>query len=323
MNVWIVIGGIVNLLILLFVLWKNKRVTTMLHKTMDELKFFKKEKEYYDEAMLLLSKEYTVIYANQAAKDIFSLDSNNETIDTSKQIQLQITSGSREDFFSVLSEYSAKYETSFNLENVFLYIARKEQKVNIFMDKSALDINGTMTCIIDLKSESQVPADVKLGRQDGTVDFLTSLPSQFQALLDINTLVIESKKKSTSFTIFLIGIEHFSDIQIRSGLGYSNKILKRIAQYFIDNQDSTMKLYKMDADKFLFVVNGFIEDERIKTIAKDISVSIDNIFSDSNDVRLTSRIGIVSYPHNGENATKLIDNAYVMLDKIQKGSKES
>ena len=277
MDLWILVGGTLLFLLLLFVLWKNQRSVKMLHDVTDELKFFKKEKEYYDEAMLLLSKDYAVIYANQAAKDLFSLDHNNEIRGISKKIQLQITSGMREDFFSVLREYGEKHETSFHLENVFLFVSGQEHKVNIFMDKSALDINGSMTCIIDLKPVS-TPVDVKVGIQDGTVDFLTGLPSQFQALSEINSLVIESKKKSEFFTIFLMGIDHFSDIQTTLGLGYTNKILKRVAQYFIDNPDENINVYRMEADKFLFVINGLDEDELARKMAKDIIITVGNIF---------------------------------------------
>jgi len=322
MDVWILVGGTLLFLLLLLVLWKNQRSVKMLHHVSDELKFFKKEKEYYDEAMFLLSKDYTVIYANQSAKELFSLDENNETRGITKKIQLQITSGMREDFFNVLREYSETHDTSFKLDNVFLFVSGQEHKVNIFMDKSALDINGTMTCIIDLKPVN-VQVDVKVGTQDGTVDFLTGLPSQFKALSEINSLVIESKKKSELFGIFLLGIDHFSDIQTTLGLGYTNKILKRVAQYFIDNPDENIKVYRMDADKFLFLINGLDEDELARTMAKDLIVTVGNIFRDNNDIRLTSSVGVVLYPRDGENATKLIDNVYIALDKAQQGSESN
>lgn len=309
-------------LILLWLLWQYQQLKKRLHSERDELKFFKKEKEYADEAMLLLSGDYTVIYANQAAKKIFSLDDNYEASRIGKKIQLQIASGMHEEFFHVLGTYSKSHEGSFTLENVFLYISGREHKVNIFMDKSALDINGTMTCVIDLKPETK-EIENTVTEKEGTTDFLTGLPSQFQALSDINTLVIESKKKSESFGVFLMGIDHFTDIQTSLGIGYTNKVLKRLAQYWIEHPYENVTVYRMDADKFLYVVHGLDEDESSKKIAKDIMVSIGNIFRDNNDVRLTSSIGIVLYPRDGENATKLIDNAYRVLYQAQEESESN
>ena len=322
MDIWILTGGAFLFVLLLLALWKNQRSVKMLHQTTDELKFFKKEKEYYDEAMFLLSKDYTIIYANQSAKDLFSLDDNNEIHGITKKIQLQITSGTREDFFSVLRTYSDTHDSSFKLDNVFLFVSGQEHKVNIFMDKSALDINGTMTCIIDMKPVN-TQVEVKVGTQEGTVDFLTGLPSQFQALSEINTLVIESKKKSEFFAIFLMGIDHFSDIQTTLGLGYTNRILKRIAQYFIDNPDENIDVYRMDADKFLFVINGLDEDELARTMAKDLILAVGNIFRENNNLRFTNSVGAVLYPRDGENATKLIDNVYIALDKAKHGGESN
>ena len=323
MDIWILAGGAVLFVLLLLALWKNQRSVKMLHQATDELKFFKKEKEYYDEAMFLLSKDYTIIYVNQSAKDLFSLDDNNEIHGITKKIQLQITSGTREDFFSVLRTYSDTHDSSFKLDNVFLFVSGQEHKVNIFMDKSALDINGTMTCIIDMKPVNAQVEVKKVGTQEGTVDFLTGLPSQFQALSEINTLVIESKKKSEFFGIFLMGIDHFSDIQTTLGLGYTNRILKRIAQYFIDNPDENIDVYRMDADKFLFVINGLDEDELARTMAKDLILAVGNIFRENNNLRFTNSVGAVLYPRDGENATKLIDNVYIALDKAKHGGESN
>ena len=318
MNIWMIVAGIVLLLLFILLLWQYKHSQTMLNRVRDELKFFKKSKNYLDEVMLLLSKDYTVIYANQTAKDLFSLDENNEVQGIAKKIQLQLPGGMRGDFFSVLHTYSNTQNSSFKLENVLLFISGKEHKVSIFIDNTALKINETVTCIIDMMPKNSV-VNVKEDSEKYGVDFLTGLPTQFQALAEINTLVVESKKKSELFGIFLLGIDHFSDIQSTLGLGYTNKILKRVAKYFLDNPDETMRVYRMDADKFLFVIEGLDEDELAKKIAKDVIVSVGNIFKGNNDIRLTSSIGVVFYPRDGENAAKLIDNAYRTLEKAHHG----
>jgi diguanylate cyclase (GGDEF)-like protein len=298
-----------------FIISRKKLVTVS-----DELKFFKKEKEYYEEAMMLLSTDYKVVFANQAAKELFSLNEQNEVHGVAKKIQLQITSGMREDFFEALEKLNNTNEDSFKLENVFLIVSGQEKKVNIYIDKSAWNINQTITCVIDMIKIQEVTT----ANEDkaGSIDFLTGLPSQFLALADINTLVIESKKKSESFALFLLGIDHFKDIQTTLGLGYTNKILKNIAQHFIEHPVEHIRVYRMDADKFIFLVDGLDEDELARTMAKDIIVSIGNIYRDNNDIRLTNSIGVVLYPRDGENASKLIDNVYVALDKAQ-GQSES
>jgi len=221
----------------------------------------------------------------------------------------------REDFFEALKKLTNTNENSFKLENAVLFVSGQEKKVNIYIDKSDWNINQTITCVIDMIQTQELTIENE--DKVGSIDFLTGLPSQFSALADINTLVIESKQKSESFALFLLGIDHFKDIQVTLGLGYSNKILKNIAQYFIEHPTEHIRVYRMDADKFIFLVDGLDEDELARTMAKEIIVSVGNIYRGNNDLRLTSSIGIVLYPKDGENASKLIDNVYVALDKAQ------
>ncbi|PTB87828.1 hypothetical protein C9925_01315, partial [cyanobacterium G8-9] len=315
MNNWALILSIGLLLVVAILAWQFIKSRRKLLTILNELKFFKKEKEYYEEAMLLLSTDYKILFANQAAKELFSLNEDNEVYGVAKKIQLQITSGTREDFFEALEKLTATHADSFKLEQVFLIVSGQEKKVNIYVDKSAADINSTMTCVIDMiKVEEITTANED---KEGAIDFLTGLPSQFLALADINTLVIESKKKSESFALFLLGIDHFQDIQTTLGLGYTNQILKNIAQYFMAHPIEHVRIYRMDADKFIFLVDGLDDDEFARTMARDIIVSIANMYRDNNDIRLTSSIGVVLYPRDGENASKLIDNVYIALHKAQ------
>ena len=304
-------------LVILQYITSKKRLDT----TFDELKFFKREKEYYEESMMMFSSGFSIVFANQSAKNLFNLNSKNEIIGVGKKIQLQVNSGMREDFFDALEKLINTSEDSFKLENVFLIISGKEKKVNIYIDKSSWEINKTITCVIDVKKvqELEIPNEHK----EGSIDFLTGLPSQFLALSDINTLVIESKKKSESFGIFLLGIDHFKDIQTTLGLGYTNQILKILAQYFIDNPNENIQVYRMESDKFVFLINGLDEDDLARTMARDIIVAVGNIYRDNNDIRLTSSIGVAIYPRDGGNATKLIDNVYIALDKAQSQSESN
>jgi len=42
--------------------------------------------------------------------------------------------------------------------------------------------------------QAVAPAEAKYVQKDGSIDFLTGPPTQFSALVDINTFIIECKK---------------------------------------------------------------------------------------------------------------------------------
>ena len=312
----VVIVSIVILIMMFFVLnkWHQKKTKNIV----DELTLFKKKKEYYSEVMMVLSDSFDVVFANQAAKSLFSLDEKYNQIIDGKKISLKLDTSNPADFFEVLAEEIDRNVDSFHLQNVLLVISGKMKQVNIYVDKSGLAIDKTITCVIDMQAVT--PVEAKSIQKDGSIDFLTGLPSQFSALADINTLIIESKKKSTFFGLFLLGIDNFNDIQTTLGIGYTNQILKRLAQYFLDNPPENMVIYRMDNDKFVFIIDGLDEDELARNMAKDLIISIGNIYKDNNDIRLTNSVGITLYPKDGENAKKLINNVYTALDKAQKHS---
>ena len=300
-----------------FYMWHMKKAKSL----KEELSLFKKEKEYYSEAIMVLSESYAVVFANQSAKSLFSLDAQYKQITSNNQIMLKIDSSDAADFFEVLKKESQREEASFHLKNVLLSIRGKMQQVNIYVDKSGWNIDKTITCVIDMQAIAAV--ETKSIHQEGKVDFFTGLPSQFSALTDINTLVIESQKESKSFAVLLLGIDHFKELQTTLGPGFLNQIIKKIANYFDKHEIENMQVYRMDCDNFLLVLKDIDDNDSIREIAKKLILDIKNFYKEDNVARLTTSMGIAVYPEHGENATKLIHHVYIALDQVQKESESN
>lgn len=298
-------------------LWVYKSSKKQLVTACDELKFFKQEKEYYDEAMLVLSEDYDIVFANQSAKALFSLDENNIRINTGKVIELKTDTSYPDEFFKVLKERSKGETDSFHLKNVLLVISGKMQQVNIYVDKSAWNLDKTITCIIDMQVISS--AETNNGKtKEGGVDFFTGLPSQFSALTDINSLVLESQKKSETFALFLLGVDHFQELQTTLGLGYTNQIIKKMSDYLKKNKEKNIRVYRMDCDKFLLIVEKTGDEESVRETAIKVIADVGNFYKSDSAVRLTASLGVAMFPMHGENATKLINHIYIALDHAQK-----
>jgi len=295
-------------------IWYKKKTQILV----EELTLFKKEKEYFSEAMMVLSENYDVIFANQSAKILFSLDDKYHKLENSTAIKLKLNTSEPAEFFEVLQKESEKKEDSFHLQNVLLVILGKMKQVNIYVDKSGWNLNKTISCVIDMHAVT--PIEAKVIQKDGGVDFFTGLPSQFSALTEINTLVMKTQKSSGSFSLFLFGIDHFNELQTTLGLSFSNKIIKDISEYLSKN-DEGISVYRMDCDKFLLVLEKTQTNEEIHVLAKKMIVDMKN--SEDSNVHLTTSIGIAKYPEHGENAAKLINHVYIALDQAQKESKSN
>jgi diguanylate cyclase (GGDEF)-like protein len=308
-------AGVVVILVGVF-FWMYRKEKKKIHILERDLNFFKKEKEYYHEAMMVLDGQNNIIFANAATKKLFSLDDANRILPDAKKIALKIDSKDPRDFFEVLAEQAALHKGSFHLQNVLLVVAGKMKQVNIYVDRS--DFNDTMTCVVDM--QTVVPEKSKSAVKEGGVDFLTSLPSQFVALSEINTQVMKSQKNSESFALLLLGIDHFSDLQATLGLGFTNQLLKRIANYFIENPVEHIQVFRMDCDKFLLIIDSVTDMEDARQIAKKLVSDIGNLQKEESSARITASVGIVIYPEHGENPTKLINHMYSALREAQSES---
>ena len=296
--------------------WLAKTNKKKLALVENELKFFKKEKEYYAEAMMLFSKDHKILFANKSAKNLFSLSRVNKLYDLGTKVELQFSKNPPIDFFEAIVKKSGSSDNNFHFKDVTLITDKEKKTVNIYIDKSSWNIDNTITCVIDIPVQSVV------AKKDGKTDFLTGLPSQFSSLSEINSLVIESQKKSEPFALLLLGIDNFDTIQTTIGYNYSNQIIKKIATYFVEHSDESITVYRMDCDKFLLVIKN-VSDDDIRKIARKLIIDIENYCKGDDYVRLTTSLGIVEYPIHGENATKLINHVYIALNKAQKDSESN
>ncbi len=309
----LIIGSVALLSITGIFYWLYQKEKKKIGTLQRELNFFKKEKEYYDEAMFVLDNQNNILFANGATKKLFSLDDTNRMLPDATKIELKIDSHNPRNFFEVLSEQIASHNGSFHLKNVLLVNAGKMQQVNIYVDQTSF--NDTVSCIIDMKRIETAEAKTIFKEEDK--DFLTGLPSQFTALNEINKQVMKSQKNSEAFAMILLGVDHFSDLQATMGLGYTNQLLKKIANIFIENSENNTKAYRMDCDKFLFIVEYAEEIESVRDIAKKMISHIGNLHKADSSVRITASAGIVKYPEHGENTTKLINHMYQVLAEAQ------
>jgi len=312
----IVLSLVLLLLFTVVFLWIKKRYKAKVTQVENELKFFKREKEYSPEAMMLCSQNHEILFANGAAKTLFSLKKNEDTYAIDGTVELKLATAEPIDFFDAIEGKSQVSKESFHFKDALLVVNGKKRVVNIYIDRNSWNIDNSSTCIIDMNTGR----GNEVLKQDGKVDFLTGLPSQFTSLADINTEVIESQKKSESFALFLLGIDHFTDMQTTLGQPYTNTVIKNMANYFRQNPDENRKVYRMDCDKFLLLVRQIDEDELARKLAKKLIIDIGNYYKGDVNTRLTVSFGVAEYPKHGENATKLINHVYIALDNAQKDS---
>jgi len=291
-------------------LWYRSKIANM----RKEMTLLKKEKEYIKEAIVVRSDKGKIEYANQTAKTLFGLDKNLEIASNARAVQLKVKSSYADDFFKVVELKASTQDEIFSLPSVLLLKGDTSTLVDVFVDARGEEGKPkALSCVIDMLPAPRAQEQSKTN--NGSLDYLTGLSSQFLAFSDINSLCRELQKKSEMFTLFLVGIDDFKELQIVLGLSYTNRILKDIGSFFVQHPPKDMKVYAMDGGKYLLLLKGGNDEEALRNRAREVMVAIGTSLRSHNDIRLTSSVGIVSYPKDGENASKLIDNSYIALDK--------
>jgi len=319
-----VVCGVVVLALIVAIFVIKSKSSKKIEKISEELSFFKKEREYNEEAMMMINRGNHIVYANLAAKTLFNLKYDNKTklYVVNSEVKLK-THSKEEEFFAYLQKSIKEDDTHIFLKEVSLLVQSNTLCASVFVDKSGLQINDTITCIIDMKPKEQQSSQNTNNQVDGRVDFLTGLPSQFVALSEINNFVIDSKRKSETFALFLIGIDNFNEIQIALGHTHINQIIKKLANFFDETLEGSRRVYRMDCDKFLVSIKHINSNQIAYDVAREMIIGIQNYFKDSGNVRFSVSTGVVIYPEHGQNATKLINNVYLALDEAHKEGNSS
>lgn len=322
----IVIIGVVFLIIIigLFFILKD-RFQKESQTASEELRLFKKEKEYYQEAMIVMTLDRKILFANLAAKNLFHLNEENKAGGFEQKVELKVGKEKPADFFDAVFGSLDQTNTSLQLPETYLIVGGKRKKVDLFVDTSDLGFDQTITCVIDgepRREEALTHSSAKSNGEDN-LDILTGLPTQFNALRDINALIVESQKEGKHFFLFLLGIDHFHDIQISMGHTFGNQILKKMSQFFAKKNIDNVQTYRMEYNKFLMVFTSIKTEQKAREEALNLISGLRNYCQGNNAANITASIGIVHFPEHGINASKLIDHAYIALDNAQQESQSN
>jgi len=305
------------LFIVLIVMQKRRK---MLEQRIEaKVEIFKKAFDISEDAILVLSDDYKVLYANRALKELFSLpeDVLNKELDPMPKVKVKKDWIALDVFLKQVSQNNQNKMQSFPKSNLLL--ERNSQKslpVNLYVDRSMIEKSyiqwANIICIHDLTKEFERNKVAYRHK-------LTNLPNQLQAKEDLSKLFSKIHLHNKKLALVLIDIDNFS--QIRSMIGYekSEQILIYIAQYLeILSKESSFYVYHTYSNNFLLCLPVIETADEVIYLSKQIQKELRSFYK-INDIKfhLTASVGISIYPDSGSTRT-LMDHAYKALSEAQK-----
>ena len=149
-------------------------------------------------------------------------------------------------------------------------------------------------------------------------DELTDLYNRRKFYTTLNACLSD---KSSGF-IALLDMDNFKNINDILGHTYGDKILNHIAKILHEESSNEVSIYRIGGDEFVFLCDGckhsdFL-DQRLARIIHSFMVNneVDRVKN-----YLTSSIGVVNYPNDGQNVEDLLLKAEVAMYRAKKNGK--
>ncbi len=284
----------------------------------NKVKVFQKAFDISEDAILILSEDDEVVYANKAMIKLLSLPKDfmfkplvnmpkikikSDWIGLDKLIDMDYTRAEDKMLSYLQSNLSMNENNDKNIP------------INLYLDSSLLASKNDLWCnIISIHDLRQKNREKILGARHQ----LTALPNQAQILHDLNALYSKVHLNKQKIALVLIDIDDLSTL--RSIIGYEqiNIIFIKFAKYLEKLEtELNISVYHTYYNNFLITVSNLTDEAEILDFVKEIQKQLASFYK-MEDVKLylTASAGISIYPDSGS-TRDLLDKAYKALAKAQ------
>jgi len=313
----LIVAGVVAVVAIIVIVVITNYLRKKVNRHKGEVKLYKSANEYQKDAMAVFSEDEKVLFANKAGRKLLDLEIHYENEKAPSEILVQSGNNEPQNIFDLMNSHENINQGMIYLEKVILILGESKHRINLYIDHSKWNMEHSIICVFqDANSEFKEQENIK---KLAETDFLTGLPSQFRASLDINNLAVEAQKRSERFAICIFDINNFRQMRVALGHAYANTLLKKLAQFLEELKQPDMYVYRLGCNNFILVIDNFKREKVLLETIEEISVEISRLFAlEYEDAHIVSSLGVVLFPEHGKNANKLIDRAYVALDNANK-----
>jgi polar amino acid transport system substrate-binding protein len=311
-------GAVVLSLTAFFLLQKrySRKIKTQSSEKRDLLQ---KSIDSCTDAVLILSADRKIEYANIAMQKLLKLHGHYEGSTIEESIKVYV----EKEWHTLNSLIDARYRTlqedTFSLPQTrLLMYGRNEMLANLLIDTvkeegSASPVWGIVS--IHSLEEQQKREEAEYYHR------LTHLPNQLKALQDINALNARLHLSNDKKTVLmLIDIDNLSVLRSILGLEQTNGMLKKFTLYLNElSEENHFTVYHTFYNNFLLIIENVDDLESIKLLAERIQKGLSTFYKlGGSKLYLSASIGMSVYPDNGP-MIKLFDYAYKALAEAEKG----
>jgi len=144
-------------------------------------------------------------------------------------------------------------------------------------------------------------------------DSLTGLPNRFCIQNRLNSLFIDAKREKSTFTVVMMDLDRFKDINDTLGHDCGDQLLIEVGLRLKDILRPSDFLGRLGGDEFAILLSE-TDENNAKTVAKKIQAALEPSFYLSEMAfTVSASIGIATYPQHGNTSSTILKSADVAM----------
>jgi diguanylate cyclase (GGDEF)-like protein/PAS domain S-box-containing protein len=182
-------------------------------------------------------------------------------------------------------------------------------------------LGGLVGTMVDITERKDAEAKA---RYLAHFDPLTDLPNHVLFTDRINLAIAHAHRLDQRFTIFCLDLDHFKKINNAYGHPQGDKLLKKVGDRIFAclREDDTVA--RMGGDSFNLLLPQIGSEERAAKVAQKVLDSLKLPFDlDDRNIFVTASIGVALYPYDGQDASTLLKNADIALQRAKERGRNS
>jgi diguanylate cyclase (GGDEF)-like protein len=142
-----------------------------------------------------------------------------------------------------------------------------------------------------------------------TYDSLTNLPNRKHFDDHLAETIASAERDKKSFAVLYLDLDGFKTINDDLGHGVGDKIIEHTARRLEQCVRKGDFVARVGGDEFTILLRDITSFDVSKVAEKTIAALAEPFTIAANALRITTSIGVATYPHDGSNANALIQNA--------------
>ena len=283
----------------------------------NNVKAFQQVCDISDDAIMILSSNNTVLYANVTLVRLLQLNTEflSKDLETTAQINIKNEWVPLAAF--IAENHLAPNDTILSYPNSQIRLSRNDAfPINFYMDTIQINLLeeeiSYVVTIQDLSRETEYSL-THLRHQ------LTNLPNQLQAYYDLPAFFSKAHLEKNKLGLILLHLDNFS--MLRSIIGYeqANDVLKKFSKYLETiGSEFNLSIYHTFDNHFMLTFTNVQSIEGVKQFVEDIQRNLASFYKmEDVSLHLTVSAGVAIYPDSGS-IRKMHDHAYKALAEAEK-----